>query len=260
MSSVFSILAAAMLLAGPATQPLRVCADPNNMPFSNQRGEGFENKIAELVARELGRNLSYFWSPQRRGFVRNTLAAERCELIVGVPAGFGPVATTRPYYGSTYVFLSRKNRALGVRSLNDPRLAHLRIGVQMTGDDYDNPPAAQALAARHIVSNVRGFMVYGDYSKPDPQRAIVDAVADGSVDVAIVWGPLAGYFARKETTGMDVIPVTPQRDGASLPFQFEIAMGVRRSDMALRDAVDDVLARRAADIRKILTAYGVPLT
>jgi mxaJ protein len=248
------------VLRASAAEPLRVCSDPNNMPFSNTKGEGFENKIAELLGRELGRPVTYFWSPQRRGFVRNTLSADRCDVIVGVPAGFDPVATTKPYYESSYVFVSRRSRALAVRSLDDPRLKRLRIGIQITGDDYDNPPAAQALAARHIITNVQGFTVYGDYSKPDPQRGIVDAVARGAVDLAIVWGPLAGYYARREPVAMDVVRVTPDRDGPALPFRFAIAMGVRHTDRALKTALDGIIARRAVAIRRILTSYGVPLS
>src|SRR3982751_4470520 len=140
-----------------AAAPLRVCADPNNLPFSNQRREGFENQIAEIVARDLHRRLTYFWLPQRRGFVRNTLEADQCDVVIGVPAESEMLRPTRPYYRSTYVFVSRQDRALHLRSFDDPRLKTLTIGIQVTGDDYANPPAAQALAARQIVQNVRGY-------------------------------------------------------------------------------------------------------
>src|SRR5256885_5389623 len=193
-----------------AAQALRVCADPNNLPFSNQRREGFENKIAEIVARELKRPLAYYWMPQRRGFVRNTLNAHQCDVVIGVPAEFDPLRSTAPYYRSTYVFVSRRDRALHVRSFDDPRLKTLTIGIQVTGDDYANPPAAQALASRQIIQNVRGYTVYGDYSRPNPPRGLIDAVADGKVDVAVAWGPLAGYFARREPVPMDVTPVSPE--------------------------------------------------
>jgi quinoprotein dehydrogenase-associated probable ABC transporter substrate-binding protein len=246
------------LTAGPAT-PLRVCADPNNLPFSNQQEQGFENKIAALVARDLGRPLAYFWSPQRRGFIRNTLAAQRCDVVMGVPAQYGLLQPTRPYYRSAYAFVSRRDRHLRIRSFDDPRLKALTIGIQITGEDYNNPPAAQALAARHLAENVRGFTVYGDYSKPDPQRDLMDAVADGRVDLAVMWGPLAGYYGRREPTAIDVTPVSPERDGPALVFAFDIAMGVRRDDTTLREALDRVIVRRAAEIRRILLSYGVPL-
>jgi mxaJ protein len=227
------------------------------MPFSNERREGFENKIAELVSRDLGRAIEYFWLPQRRGFIRNTLRANRCDLVVGVLSNFDLARPTRPYYRSSYVFVSRRNRHLNIESLDDPLLRQLRIGIQITGEDYGNPPAAQALASRQITANVRGFMVYGDYSKPDPQRAVVDAVARGDVDVAIVWGPLAGYYAKRSEVPLRIAPVRPERDGP-LPFVFDIAMAVRRDDAALHDAIDQTIARRAADIHLILDEYGVP--
>src|SRR3954464_4066808 len=154
-----AIAVGAACLAASRSQvasPLRVCADPNNLPFSNDRREGFENKIAELVARELGRPLAYFWAPQRRGFIRNTVGAQRCDLVIGVPSGYRLLQTSRPYYRSAYAFVSRHDRHLGIRSFDDRRLSAMKIGIQVTGDDYDNPPAAQALAARHLVQNVRG--------------------------------------------------------------------------------------------------------
>src|SRR4051812_47420933 len=150
---------AAPLASRGLAQPLRVCADPNNMPFSERSGRGFENKIAELVARDLERPLTYTWAPQRRGFLRNTLNAHTCDVVIGVPAQYGPVQSTRAYYRSSYAFVSQTDRHLGVRSFDDPRLKSLTIGIQITGDDYANPPAAQALAARHLVQNVRGYTV-----------------------------------------------------------------------------------------------------
>jgi quinoprotein dehydrogenase-associated probable ABC transporter substrate-binding protein len=242
-----------------AQPPLRVCADPNNMPFSNLRGEGFENKIAELVARELHRPLTYFWWPQRRGFIRNSLNAGRCDVVIGVPALYGVLQPTRSYYRSSYAFVSRRDRHLGVDSFDAPALKTLTIGIQITGDDYNNPPAAQALAERHLVQKVRGFTVYGDYSQPDPQRDIVDAVADGRVDIAVVWGPLAGYYARLEPTPIDVRPVAVEDTITASRFSFDIAMGVRRDDRALGEVLNRVIARREADIRHTLRSYGVPL-
>lgn len=252
-------LSGAMLHAAPAPAPLRVCADPNNMPFSNQQEQGFENRIAEVMARDLGRTVSYFWSPQRRGFIRNTLNAQRCDVVMGVPAQYGLLQPTRAYYRSAYTFVTRRDRRLRIQSFDDSRLQKLTIGIQITGDDYNNPPAAQALAKRHLVENVRGFTVYGDYSKPDPQRDLIDAVADGRVDVAVMWGPFAGYYGKKEPMPLDVVAVNPQQDGATLPFAFDIAMGVRRDDTALRDALDAAIVRRGAEIRRILRSYGVPL-
>jgi mxaJ protein len=240
-----------------AVRTLRVCADPNNLPFSNARREGFENRIAELIARDLGVELEYTWWAQRRGYVRNTLKAGRCDLFVGVPAGFGPVLATRPYYRSTYTFVTRR-AGPRIRSFDDARLKTLRVGVQLIGDDYANTPPAQALTRRGIVRNVRGYTVLGNYLEPNPPSRIVQAVADGEIDVAVVWGPLAGYFAKRSRVPLRVVPVSPEVDLPRLPFTFDIAMGVRRGDTTLRDTLDAVLLRRRAAIDGILSRYAVP--
>jgi mxaJ protein len=265
MSSVCKVFGA--LVAGAVTMaaatavqpPLRVCADPNNMPFSNAHGDGFENRIAALVAREMHRPLAYYWLPQRRGFIRNSLNAGRCDVVMGIPAQFALAQPTRSYYSSSYAFVSRRDRHLAIDSFDAPPLKTLTIGIQIVGDDYNNPPAAQALASRHIIQNVRGFTTYGDYSRPDPQRSIIDAVADGQVDIAVVWGPLAGYYAQREPTPIDVRPIAAAGSQPAFRFTFDIAMGVRRDDTTLRAALDRVIARRGEDLRRILRSYGVPL-
>ena len=237
---------------------LRVCADPNNLPFSNRAREGFENRIAELIGRELGKPVEYMWWAQRRGFVRNTLSSGQCDLVVGTSAGMEMLATTRPYYKSTYVFLSRHDRHLNIRSFDDPTLARLKIGVQLIGDDFVNTPPAHALANRGMTKNLVGFPVYGDYRLPNPPSRIVEAVATGKVDVAVVWGPLAGYFASRVGVPLDVVPVRPQLDLPYLPFVFDIAMGVRRGDSTFRAQLDGIIERRRSTIDSILAAYGVP--
>jgi mxaJ protein len=253
---IVALLLTVSTLAAPA--PLRVCSDPNNLPFSNARGEGFENRIAELVARDLGTTVSYYWFAQRRGFVRNTLTASKCDVIIGVPSSFELALTTRPYYRSTYVFVTRRDRRIDIASLDDPKLRKLKIGVQIIGDDYASSPPAHALANRGIVRNVSGYMVYGDYANESPTRRIIDAVATGEVDVSAVWGPTAGYFIRKSRVPLAVTPVEPQIDLPFLPFVFDIAMAVRRSDTALRDKLDAILLRREKEIDAILRRYGVP--
>jgi mxaJ protein len=253
-------LGAALLLlvagcsAKPAA-PLRVCADPNNLPFSNRAGQGFENRLAAQIAADLGRPLAYTWWAQRRGNVRETLNAGRCDLIPGVAAGLEMLATTTPYYASTYVAVTRAGEP-PVASLDDPRLRRLRIGVQMIGDDFANTPPADALSRRGIVGNVRGYMVYGDYARPDPQAGIVRAVADGEIDVAFVWGPVGGYFARRPATPLHVEPL---RAGPADRLAFAIAMGVRRGDRRLKADVERVLLRRRAGIARTLEGYHVPL-
>src|SRR5215203_3700431 len=144
---------------------LRVCADPNNLPYSNERQEGFENRIAELVAREMKAELRYVWWAQRRGYIRSTLRAGLCDLFIGMPTGLDMVLVTRPYYRSTYAFVTRRDGPR-ITSFDDPRLKRLRVGVQIIGDDFANAPPAEALAHRGIVRNVRGYSVIGDYRDP----------------------------------------------------------------------------------------------
>jgi mxaJ protein len=235
----------------PHSSVLKVCADPNNLPYSNNRGEGFENKIAEVVARGLNARVVYTWWPQRRGFVRNTLKTGDCDVIAGIPSNFELAWASQPYYRSSYVFLSRRDRRLNITSLDDPRLKTLRVGVQMIGNDHVNSPPAHALAKRGAIGNIVGYLVYSP-------RDIVVAVARGEVDVAVVWGPQAGYFARQEKVALDLVPVSPQIDLPFLPFVFDISMGVRRGDVALHDRLDRELERKRGDIERILDQYGVP--
>lgn len=237
---------------------LRVCADPNNLPFSNQRGEGFENRLAALIARELGRRVEYTWWAQRRGFVRNSLGSGVCDVIPGVPMGLEALVTTAPYYRSTYVFVSRPESGPPIESFDDPRLRRLAVGVHLIGDDYSNPPPVVALARRGIVRNVRGYTIYGDYREPNPPARLIDAVAGGEVDVAIVWGPFGGYFGGK-SAGLRVTPIRDANAEAGVPFAFAIAMGLRPDDSLLAREVEAVLARRAPEVRRILEAYEVPL-
>jgi mxaJ protein len=238
---------------------LRVCADPNNLPFSNRREKGFENRLAQMIARELGLRLRYFWWPQRRGFFRNTLGAKRCDVVMGIPSGFDRARATRPYYRSTYVFISRRDRDLAVRSFDDPSLKRLRIGLHVIGDDYANVPPAEALAKRGLTSNITGYRIYGDYSQENPPAALIDAVRREEIDIAIAWGPLAGFFAKRSPVPLTVAPVSPQTEPPSLSFAFDICLGVRREDTALLNKLNAVLAHRKPEINRLLREYGVPI-
>ena len=259
----YGLLLLSLVLVGcgadKPTRELRVCSDPNNLPFSNQRQEGFENRLAELIAADFGATLKYTWLPQRRGFIRNTLGAHACDVIMGMPAGAERVLTTRPYYRSSYVLVYRKDHHLAIRSLDDPALKKLKIGVQLIGDDYANTPPVHALSRRGIVGNLVGFSVFGDYSKENPPARIIEAVVAGQVDIAIAWGPLAGYFAKHSGTGLIVVPVSPTSDPPALRYTFDIAMAVRPGDATLRDQLDEVLLRKQPEIRRILAEYGIPV-
>lgn len=255
------VLAASLLLGSCNLIPQRTltaCADPNNLPFSNKAGEGFENKLAQMIASELHAKLSYVWWAQRRGYVRNTLNERTCDFWPGVASNVEMLATTRPYYRSTYMFVSRESANLKGLTLDDPRLQKLRIGVALVGDDASNTPPAHALASRGIIANVTGYMLYGDYSKPNPPAEIVRAVERGDVDVALVWGPLAGYFAAQSPVPLRLEPVTPWMADMEWPMQFDVSVGVRKDDQKLLKQIDNVLAQRSSDIRALLEAYHLP--
>jgi mxaJ protein len=225
-------LAASSLAA--AAPPLKVCADPDNLPFSNRQAQGFDNRIAELLARDLERKVEFVWQRAGRGFVRENLNKGICDVLVGVPVQFRPVLTTGPYYSSSYVFVTRKDRHLNLNSFDDPRLRKMKIGVQVLEDDY--APPARALSRRQLTLNIVGFDVAGDES---PE--IIRAVARGKVDVAIVWGPLAGYYAARQRVALDLRPVEPELDPPTLPFRFAMAVGVRKSDRQLKEQLYRVL-------------------
>lgn len=250
-------IAFVFLTATADARELRVCADPNNMPFSNAAGQGFENRIAEIVASDLGAKLTYTWWAQRRGFIRNTLKAGLCDLVPGTPSNLEMLRTTTPYYRSSYVFVTRRDGP-DVASFNDPRLRDMRIGVQLIGDDGANSPPVQALGRRGIVGHLVGYPVYGDYSAPNPPARIVEAVASGEIDLAVVWGPLAGYFAARQKVPLRITPVAPRIDGPQLPMIYDISMGVRREDDALRGDVNGALSRHKVEIDALLSQYGVP--
>jgi mxaJ protein len=254
-----AIVLALLALAACGSRPLKVCLDPNNLPFSNRAGQGFENRLAAILADELHRPLRTVWWAQRRGFVRNTVGEHKCDIWPGVAAGVETLATSRPYYRSSYVFVTRAEDGLERLTLDDPRLRTLRLGVQLVGDDGSNTPPAQALARRGLIGNVRGFMVYGDYARPDPPAAIVRAVVGGEIDVGLVWGPLAGYLARR-SPALRLQPVTPWLDDNRWPMAFDISVGARKDDPELLRAIDAALSRRRPEIARLLADYGVPTT
>jgi mxaJ protein len=254
-----ALLLALALAAAPASaRELKVCADPNNLPFSNRAGEGFENKLGEMIAADLGATVTYVWWAQRRGNVRETLREGLCDLIPGVASSLETLGTTRPYYRSTYVAVTRADRKLDIGSFDDPRLKQLRVGVQLVGDDGANTPPAHALARRGIIDNVQGYMIYGDYETAAPQADILTALASGAIDVAFVWGPVAGYFAQRQAVPLALAPVAPQFDGPQSPMIFDISMGVRKEDVALRREIEEILARRRTEVEALLRDYGVP--
>jgi mxaJ protein len=252
-----ALLVVTSLLGGPAlgddAKPFRVCADPDNLPFSNQQQQGFENKIAELVARELGAPLSYYWWPHQRGLVRNTLGADQCDVLIGIPKGYDPVLWTKPYYRASYVIAYPKDRGLQITSLDAPALRHRRIGV------HRNTPPEEALARRGILDNVVGYSLFYDPRDPTSERPgtlVADLVA-GAVEVAIAWGPLVGYYTKKLNAPLELVPLTGD---PGVPLAFDISMGVKKGNQGLKTRLENALDRLQADIRKVLEDYGVPLS
>jgi quinoprotein dehydrogenase-associated probable ABC transporter substrate-binding protein len=252
--SAVALVAAACALQGA---PLRVCADPANLPYSDQAGRGFENEIAQLVSHELGRRLEYRWIPQRDKFFK-ALAQGSCDMAVEAPVGLPDVRTTKPFYRSSYVFVTRRDRGIHLRGLEDARLAKLRIGLASIGADTASAPAARTLAARGILHNVTWYRLYQNYLSANQPQAPVRAVERGDVDVAILWGPTAGYFAMKSPTPLDVTPISGQSLRAG-GFTFDLAMAVQADNTRLAAQLNAIINRRHAAIRRILERYGVPL-
>jgi mxaJ protein len=256
-AAVFGMASAPVNFHPAVAGELRVCADPNNLPFSNRKGEGFENRIAEILARDLHRPLTYVFEIQRNKFLQNTLNAGRCDVVIGVPLGVDEAELTAPYYATEYVFVYRADRRLALHSIRDPRLKQLKIGVHLLGD-ADTPPV-EALSRQGIVRNVAGFMIYGDTSRPNPPARIIEAVQNGTIDVAAVWGPLGGYFAKRASVPLEVIPITDVSAFAPIPFRYAIAMGVRHGDDKLRAQLNTIISNRRTELRNVLITYGVPL-
>jgi mxaJ protein len=232
---------------------LRVCGDPNNMPFSNQKQEGIENKIAEVVAKDLGWELEYVWWAHQRGLVKRVLNTERCDVLVGIPKGYDLVRWTKPYYRTGYVIAYRKDRVSEIRSLDDPQLKTLKVGVQV------NTPPHNALGQRGIVGdNVVAYQLLFDpneHPEDYPGRELEDLIA-GRIDVALVWGPLAGYFQKKKgASSLAIVPI----DEPGQQFAFDISMGVRKSDTELKSRLEQALDSKQNEIRAILEDFGVPL-
>ena len=261
MSSVFSCLAFLVLCFGMAyaTPPsLRVCADPNDMPYSSVQQKGFENQLADMIAKDMGMQVSWFWYPQREAFFRKTLNSGLCDVVLGVPVGMDEAITTRPYYRSGYVFVSRHDRNLHIRSFDDPRLRVLRIGVHVPGGGEGTLPPVNALTSRGIVRNLVAYNIFQDLGEKDPSADLIEAVSNRTVDIAIAWGPVAGYFARQSAVPLDITPITGDTNNPTLPLTFDIAIGVRKGDTALRQRLDAELERRAPEIRQLLRSYGIP--
>jgi quinoprotein dehydrogenase-associated probable ABC transporter substrate-binding protein len=231
---------------------LRVCADPRDLPFSNEAGEGFENKIAELLAQKLGKTLAYEYYPGATGFVRNTLNAHRCDVVMGMPQGDDVVQGTNPYYRTTYALVSKKGAGLEtIDSLEDPRLKAKRIGI------VAGTPPATNLAVNGLLGNIKSYPLVVDTRFDAPTATMIEDLQKDRIDVAILWGPIAGYFAKHSKIALKVTPLVKEASGPRMIYR--IGMGVRHSDQDWKRLLNKLIAENQAEISHILTAYGVPL-
>jgi quinoprotein dehydrogenase-associated probable ABC transporter substrate-binding protein len=231
---------------------LRVCADPSNMPFSTDKGEGFENKLAELVANKLGKGLSYSWYPQATGFVRNTLAAHKCDLIMGIPQGDDIVQVTNPYYRTAYALVFKQGHGLeGVDTLGDPRLKGKRIGI------VAGTPPGNNMAANGLMANAKPYPLVIDTRVDSSAAAMMHDLAAAEIDVGILWGPMAGYYARQATPAVTVVPLVKETTGPRLAYR--IAMGVRYTDQEWKRQLNRTIQDNQPAIDRLLLSFGVPL-
>lgn len=237
--------------ASPQLRELKVCADPDNLPFSNRAQQGYENKIAQLIAADLQMQINYVWQRMGRGFVREFMTNGRCDVVLGIPVNFRPLLTTAPYYRSTYMFVTRSDAKFQPVSLDDQGLKQTRIGVQSLDEEYT--PPGEALARRGLQTQIHAFQLGADTSN------IVDAIRDDQVGTAIIWGPLAGFLVKQSHDELRMTPVRPEIDPPGLAFTFAISMGVRKGNTELQSELNNFLATHREDMRAILKSYGVPL-
>lgn len=247
-----AVLLPCFIYAQKSSWELRVCADPNSLPFSHEEETGFENRIVEILAEELGAELSYDWSPQNPDMVNFRLREGECDLIMGIPDGYAGLLTTLAYYRSPYVFIYRTDNSLDIESLDDPVLRNLRIGVQNVGI-----PPHEALRNRGMSSNV--VREYGNRRLSDSAASLFADLVNEEIDVALVWGPVAGYYATRQPVAMEVVPVIPEIEPPFLNMIISMTIGVRMGDVALRDRLNVALATRWEEVREVLEEYDVPL-
>jgi len=234
-----------------AATSLRICGDPDNLPYSNDRLQGFENRIASVIASDLGMEASYTWWPHQRGLVKNTLEAGTCDVIFGIPHDLETILPTKPYYTSTYVIAQRKGSGHAITSLDAPELKTLRIGV------YANTPVEESLGRRGLVDHLTAYSLFFDPTgdRDRPAKLLDDLVA-GTVDVALPWGPLAGYYAKKLNAPIEMSAL-PSEEG--VPLTFSISMGVKKGNRDLKNRLEAAIDHRQAEIQSILDDFGVPL-
>jgi mxaJ protein len=244
---VLLIVSASVAMAAP----LRICADPDNLPFSNHSAQGFDNRIAVLVARELHRQPLFVWARNGRGFLREQFNKNACDVLMGVPQNMRGILTTVSYYRSAYMFVTRRQEHLEIASFSDPHLNGRKIGLQALEDNL-SPPSLALIRSGHAAQLV-GFNSFGAHGGD-----IVRAVADGRVGTAVIWGPLAGFFIARDHLALKMTPVSPLVDVSGVPFAFSISMAVHKQDVELRDRLNTALIKLKPAVTQILAEYHVP--
>lgn len=250
-----SVFLCILLVSGrvaSAQNPLRVCSDPDDLPFSSSSRSGFDNRIAELMGHDLHRPIVFVWARARRGFLRERFNKGECDMLMGVPDGMKHVRTTIPYYRSIYVFVTRRDDHLHLTRFDDPAIGRQRIGLQILEEDF-SPPSLPLIRFGHAGQLV-GFDSFGEGGEE-----IVHAVADKRVGFSVVWGPLAGYYAAHEIVPLTLSPVRPAVDASGIPFSFAITIAVHSDDSGLANSLNDAIRRNQIKIQAILGQYHVPL-
>ena len=231
---------------------LRVCADPRNLPFSNEQGEGFENKLAQFLAEKLGKRLAYTWYPQAPGFVRNTLGSYKCDVIMGYPQGNDLVQSTNPYYRTSYALVFKPDAALdGIDTLGDARLKDKRIGI------VAGTPPSNTIVVNGLMTHAKPYPLVIDTRFDSSAEAMIKDLAAGTIDVGVLWGPMAGYYAKQTNPAMAVVPLTKETTGP--PLVYRITMGVRAADQEWKRALNRLIEENRPAINELLLGYGVPL-
>ncbi|MGH7101533.1 MAG: quinoprotein dehydrogenase-associated putative ABC transporter substrate-binding protein [Acetobacteraceae bacterium] len=264
----FVALAAWLVLASPAfaqapglgigaelvdPHVFRVCADPNDLPFSNQAREGFENQIAGVIAKDLGKKLGFTWQPQVFGFLRSTLYSYRCDVVMGITEGATTVGNSNAYYRSAYALIFRPHSGFdGIKSLEDPRLKGKRIGI------IAGTPPATILAENDLLDHIHSYELSVNTKYFAPSKTMVQDLAHGKIDIGILWGPIAGYFASRSHGALAIVPLLHESSDGP-PMEFSIVMGVREADAAWRRTLNEAIAKSGPDITRILERFGVPL-
>ena len=233
------------------TNTLRVCADPNNLPFSNKKHEGFENKIIDIIAQELEKPVHYTWFPQSVGYVRNTLQLHECDLITGITIGNERVQNTNPYYHSIYTLVYAKKNGPLPADFSDPQYQSKTIGI------VAGTPAANLMAKYGLLGQIKPYQLILDTRYFSSGKQIMDDIENDVIDAAVLWGPIAGYYASISDEAIEVVPLTDETK--SLTLDYRISMAVRYNDQDWKNTINEVLTLRKQDILKVLKDFKVPL-